>query len=103
VFAFFPYCHLKNANIVVEFFTARLHPRLKAALDTLHSFVFTGVAGLVAWRLLVGGLHKLEDGETTLFLGIPIHWGYFLALLGAGLLAAVCIWVFFRHLHRLRR
>ena len=103
VFAFFPYCHLKNANIVVEFFTARLHPRLKTALDTVHSFVFTGVAGLVAWRLLVGGMHKLGDGETTLFLGIPIHWGYFLALLGAGSLTAVCIWVFSRHLRRLRR
>ena len=103
VFAFFPYGHLKNANIVVEFFTARLHPRLKTALDTVHSLAFTVVAGLVAWRLFVGGMHKLRDGETTLFLGIPIHWGYFLALLGAGLLTAVCVWVFSRYLHVFRR
>ena len=103
VFAFLPYGHLKNANVVVEFFTARLHPRLRTALDTLHSFAFTMVAGLVAWRLFVGGMHKLRDGETTLFLGLPIHWGYFLALLGAGLLTAVCVRVFSRHLRVLRR
>ena len=103
VFAFFPYCHLRNANIVVEFFTARLSPRRKTVLDTLHNFAFTAVAGLIAWRLLVGGLHKLADEETTLFLDIPIYWGYFPALLGAGLLAVVCVWVLWRHIRMLRR
>ena len=27
VFAFFPYCHITNANIVVELFTGRMSPR----------------------------------------------------------------------------
>ena len=103
VFAFFPYCHLRNANIVVEFFTARLSPRRKTVLDTVHSFAFAVVAGLIAWRLLVGGLHKLADGETTLFLDIPIYWGYFPALLGAVLLTVVCVWVLWRHIRLLRR
>ena len=103
VFAFFPYCHMRNANIVVEFFTARLSPRRKTVLDTLHNLAFTVVAGLIAWRLLVGGLHKLADGETTLFLDIPIYWGYFPALAGAALLTAVCGWVLWRHLRMLRR
>ncbi|MDE0385864.1 MAG: TRAP transporter small permease [Defluviicoccus sp.] len=103
VFAFFPYCHLRNANIVVEFFTAKLSPRRKTALDTVHSFAFAVVAGLIAWRLLVGGLHKLADEETTLFLDIPIYWGYFPALLGAVLLTVVCVWVLWRHIRMLRR
>lgn len=103
VFAFFPYCHIRNANIVVEFFTAKLSPRRKTMLDSVHNFAFTVVAGLIAWRLFVGGMHKLADGETTLFLDIPIHWGYFPALLGAVLLTAVCVWVFYRHLRMLRR
>lgn len=103
VFAFFPYCHIRNGNIVVEFFTAGLPGRHKTALDTVHNLAFTVVAGLIAWRLFVGGMHKLADGETTLFLDIPIYWGYFPALLGAGLLAAVCVWVFWRHLRMLRR
>ncbi len=103
VFAFFPYCHARSGNIVVEFFTGRLRPRHKIALDMVHSVVFTLVAGLITWRLLVGGMHKLEDGETTLFLGIPIHWAYFSALLGAGLLTAICVLVVYRHAHALRR
>ena len=69
----------------------------------MHNFAFTAVAGLIAWRLLVGGLHKLADEETTLFLDIPIYWGYFPALLGAGLLAVVCLWVLWRHIRMLRR
>ena len=36
VFAFFPYCHAMNANVVVDFFTSRLSPRYRAALDGLH-------------------------------------------------------------------
>ncbi len=98
VFAFFPYCHMKNGNIVVEFFTERMRPRYKTALDTAHNFVFAVVAALISWRLFVGGVHKFEDGETTLFLGIPIWLGYFSALPGAVLLTAVCVWMFHRHL-----
>ena len=98
VFAFFPYCHSRNANIVVEFFTGRMHPRRRAVLDAAHQLVFAAVAGLIAWRLCIGGMHKLADGETTVFLGIPIHWAYFSALLGALLLAAICGLAFFRRL-----
>ena len=103
VFAFFPYCHARSGNIVVEFFTGGLPARHKTALGTLHNIAFTLVAGLITWRLFVGGVHKLEDGETTLFLGIPINWAYFSALLGAGLLTAICVLVVYRHVHALRR
>ncbi|MCY3877796.1 MAG: TRAP transporter small permease [Rhodobacteraceae bacterium] len=101
VFAFFPYCYMRNANIVVEFFTGRIHQRYRAVLDTVHGCVFAAVAALIAWRLLVGGVHKFEDSETTLFLGIPIWLGYFSALPGAVLLATVCVWGFFFRLRAL--
>ncbi len=97
-FAFFPYCHITNANIVVELFTGRMPTRWKAALDAVHNITFAIVASLIAWRLFIGGMHKFDDGETTMFLGIPIHWAYFSAVLGAGLLSAVCILLLFRHL-----
>ena len=99
IFAFFPYCHMKNANIVVEFFTGRMRPRWRTALDTAHNLAFAAVAALISWRLLVGGMHKLQDGETTQFLGIPIWLGYFSALPGSVLLTVICIWKF----HRLAR
>ena len=103
VFAFLPHCHATQGNVVVDFFTSRLRPRYRAMLDCVHSIAFTVAAGLIAWRLLVGGLHKLEDGETTLFLEIPIHPAYFAALIAAGLLTAVCVLVGYRHLQALRR
>jgi len=103
VFAFFPYCHTRNGNIVVEFFTEKLRPRHKAALEAVHNCAFTLVAGLITWRLFVGGMHKFIDGETTLYLAIPLHWAYFPALLGAVLLTVVCAVVAYRLLHALRR
>ena len=103
IFAFFPYCHMKNANIVVEFFTGRLRPRCRAALDATHNLAFAVVAALISWRLFVGGMKKFEDGETTHFLDIPIWLGYFFALPGAVLLTAVCILAFYCHLRTLVR
>lgn len=102
VFSFFPYCHVTSANIVVDFFTTRLSIRQKAILDSFHGLAFTIMAGLITWRLLVGGLKKLDDGETTLFLGIPIHFAYFSALIAAVLLTAVCAVVMIRHINVLR-
>jgi TRAP-type C4-dicarboxylate transport system permease small subunit len=103
VFAFLPYCQLNRANIVVEFFTARLGNRSKRVLDTVHSLVFTVVAVLMAWRLAVGGLSKMADGQTTLYLGIPIYWGYFPAVVGAVMLCVVCVWIFVVGVRTVRR
>lgn len=94
VFAFFPYCHVRRGNIVVEFFASGFRERTRHRLDTVHNLVFALVAGLITWRLFIGGVDKLHDGETTLFLGIPIHLGYFPAFIGAILLTLVCIRVF---------
>ena len=103
VFAFFPYCQATNANVVVGFFTSRLRPRYQTALDSVHGLAAMAMAGVIAWRLLVGGIHKLEDGETTLFLQVPLHWAYFPALIAAGLLTAACFLAVLRHLQALRR
>ena len=102
IFAFFPYCQVSKANIVVEFFTGFLHPRYRTVLDTVHSLVFAAIAALIAWRLFVGGMHKFADGETTVFLGIPVWLGYFFALPGAVLLTVVSILIFYRYLSALR-
>jgi TRAP-type C4-dicarboxylate transport system permease small subunit len=103
VFAFLPYCQLHRANIVVEFFTARLHERSKRVLDVVHAFAFTAVAVVMAWRLAVGGLGKLADGQTTLYLGIPLYWGYLFAFLGAALLCVVCVQVLVDLVRAVRR
>ncbi len=102
VFAFLPYCQATSANVVVDFFTSRLRPRYRNGLDAVHGVAAMAMAGLIAWRLFVGGIRKMEDGETTLFLEIPLHWAYFPALVAAGLLTAVCFAVAMRHLRALK-
>ena len=103
VFAFLPYCHIRHGNIVVGFFTGRMRSRHKAMLDTVHNVVFALVAGLITWRMFVGAVQKFTDGETTMFLGIPLYWAYFPALVGAGLLTAVCVLMAWLHLQALKR
>ena len=103
VFACFPYCQAASANVVVGFFTSRLRPRYREALDVVHGCAATAMAGVIAWRLFVGGVRKLTDRETTLFLEIPLHWAYFASLIAAGLLTAVCFAVVLRHLRSLGR
>jgi len=103
VFAFFPYCHIRNGNIVVKFFTGRLPTRCKKLLDAAHNVVFAIVAGLITWRLFVGATRKYMDGETTVFLGIPLYWAYFPALAGAGLLTVICMLMACSHLQAHRR
>lgn len=102
VFAFFPYCHQTSANIVVDFFTVRLRNREKALLDSIHGLAFTVMAGLITWRLFVGGLNKFEDNETTLYLGIPVCWAYFIAWTATVLWTAVGVVVLKRHFNVLR-
>ncbi|MYF51071.1 MAG: TRAP transporter small permease subunit, partial [Gammaproteobacteria bacterium] len=72
------------------------------ALDSVHGVAALVMAGVIAWRLLVGGIRKLEDGKTTLFLEIPLHWAYFPALVAAGLLTAACFVGVLRHLRTLK-
>ena len=80
-----------------------MSPRYRTALDVTHHLVFSVVAALITWRLYIGGMHKLDDGETTLFLGIPLYWGYFSALPGAMLLTVVCVWTAYRRLRAVLR
>ena len=103
VFAFLPWCHASNGNIVVEFFTRAMSTRRKALLDAMHNVLFTLVALLISWRLFVGGMQKFIDGETTLFLGIPLYWAYFAALPGAVLLTMVCAVTVYRRLRSSRQ
>ena len=53
-------------------------PRFRAALDAVHNIMFALVAGLITWRLFIGAMHKFDDGETTVFLGISGPLGVFL-------------------------
>jgi TRAP-type C4-dicarboxylate transport system permease small subunit len=91
VFLFFPYTHAVGGNITAEFFTARLPERWRGILDTANDVIFTLVAAVLAWRLVVGLVEKFASGETTILIGIPLWWAYSVAVLSMFLLAIVCL------------
>lgn len=103
VFAFFPYCHLTGGNVAVDLFIARLGRRTRAALKLVQDLVFAAVAGLITWRLAVGGLDLHDTGETSMILQIPAWWGFPPAFLSGCLLVASCLYTACEALREMRR
>lgn len=63
IFAFLPYCQLKHGNVLVDFFTTRAPPRVKAALDAVGTFLYLAVAVMFTWRLYYGALEMRQSSE----------------------------------------
>lgn len=103
VFAFLPYCHLTGGNVAVDLFIARLGRVKRAALKALQDIVFALVAGLITWRMAVGGLDLYETGETSMILSIPAWWGFPPAFLSGCLLVAACLYTAFEALREMSR
>lgn len=84
-----PYCQLKNANIIIDFFTAKASRRTQGRLDALGALLVGLVMLLIAWRTGVGLLSIRTSGETTTILGMPTWWTYAGMLPGIVLTALV--------------
>ncbi|WP_106476902.1 TRAP transporter small permease [Phytohalomonas tamaricis] len=91
VFCFFPYCHLTNGHVTVDVFVMRSGPRLKAALHMLANLLFFITAAVLTWRLWHGMLDKLEYGETSMLLRLPLWWGYSVGVAAFALLTLTCL------------
>lgn len=77
-----PYCQLKNANIIIDFFTANASRRVQGRLDALGALLLGLVMLVIAWRTGVGMETIRLSGETTTILGWPIWWTYGIMLPG---------------------
>ena len=76
VFAFLPYCHLKSGNVIVDFFTLKASEALKRLLDLAGHAVYLGIAVLLLWRMVLGGLDRLHSHESTMILAVPLWIGF---------------------------
>lgn len=95
-FAFLPYCQMVRGNAVVDIFTAGTGPRTRAALDGAGSLLYAAIAGLLTWRLALGGLELARYGETTMVLRVPLWWGFAPAVASLGFLTLVCAYTAWR-------
>ena len=96
VFAFLPYCQMTRGNVVVDFFTAGVSTRRRAALDLAANALFTLIAGLLTWRAVLGGLDLQRYQETTMVLAVPLWWGFVPAVFCLAVLTLVSAYTVLR-------
>ena len=102
VFAFLPYCQLRGANVIVDFFSRPLPARARNWLDAVMGIAFTGVAAVLAWRLAEGGLTAYERAKRSMFLQLPEWWGYAIGVVAMALWVVVCAWTTYESVRRAR-
>jgi len=95
---FLPYCQLKRAHIIVDFFTARASARAQALLDAFGALLLAVATGIVAWRTWAGALAIKATNETTMITGVPLWYGYALMAPAFALTAAAGLYTAFASL-----
>lgn len=93
VFAFLPYAHLTRAHAIVTIVTERFSARANAALVFISDLLMLVAALFLAWRHFYGMLDKLDYGETTLLLRLPLWWSYAASMVGAAVFVIVAAYV----------
>lgn len=92
-----PWCQLRGANIIVDFFTENLPARRLRQLDGIGALLIGAMCALLAWRTAMGAFAVHAAGETTMILGLPMWWAYASLAPGLALAAAVALWQAQRH------
>ena len=89
--AFLPYCQARGGHVIVDFFTGGMRATARARLDGLNTLVFAACAGLVAWRMALGGIDTYLANDETMVLGIPTWPSYAVMVPAFALLCLVCL------------
>lgn len=93
IFSFFPICQIYNNHATVDIFTSVLPPRALRFLRAFWEIVLSVTIIFITWRLFEGLQRYIGNGETTLFLEMPVWWSYaasFSAACVACIIAAYC-------------
>jgi TRAP-type C4-dicarboxylate transport system permease small subunit len=91
VSCFLPYCQMKRGHVIVDFFTSAAPERAKAAMDLVAALLFAFCAGLIAWRLSLGGADMYRYNDQTMVLGIPTWISFAVMVPAFALLALACL------------
>ncbi|WP_439140264.1 TRAP transporter small permease [Roseicyclus sp.] len=93
IFAFLPICQLSAGHARVDLIASALPARINRVLAAFWEVVLAAIIIVIGWRLYLGFLEKLDNGQTTFLLQMPVWWAYgasFLAALVAGLVGVYC-------------
>jgi TRAP-type C4-dicarboxylate transport system permease small subunit len=71
VFLFLPYCHLQRGNVVVDLFLSWAPRKVQSFFDGASGLLLAAIAGVLAWRMIHGGIDMHRYGEVSLA-GFPL-------------------------------
>ncbi|HLT27282.1 MAG TPA: TRAP transporter small permease [Zeimonas sp.] len=91
VFAMLPYCHLRGGHVAVDMFVGMFPQAMRAFLAVASDVLFAFVAGLMTWRLALGGINQYEFNDMSMMLQIRTWWVFVPVVLSMALLTLVCI------------
>ncbi len=91
VASFMPWCQVRGANVIVDFFTMKAPQRARDALDALAYVVFALVVAVLTWKLIEGAATQYERERVSMFLKLPQWWGYAVASVAAALWVLFCL------------
>lgn len=92
IFAFLPICQLSAGHARVDLFAKALPPVANRALTALWEIGLALVIIVIGWRLFLGFVEKLDNGQTTFLLQLPVWWAYGASFLAACVAGAVGIY-----------
>ena len=92
-----PWCQLRGANIIVDFFTQKTSPRTQRWLDALGAVLLAIMCALLAWRTGIGAWSVQEAGEQSMILALPMWWVYASLAPGLALTAVMALWQAWHH------
>lgn len=96
IFCFLPLCQITAGHARVDIFTAFLPDRGQRWLRLAIEILFSATLLLIAWRLSVGMMRRVNTGQTTYLLELPYWWPYAACLVAASVAALVglyMVWV----------
>ncbi len=79
-----PFAQMRNAHIIVDFFTLWAPLKVRAVLDIFAALLLALVAAILAWRSVAGGFDSYQYTESSMILGWPLWWSF--TTLGPGFL-----------------
>jgi TRAP-type C4-dicarboxylate transport system permease small subunit len=99
VFLFLPYCHLQRGNVVVDLFLSWAPRKVQSFFDGASGLLLAAIAGILAWRMIHGGIDMHRYGEVSYILALPVWPVFPLAVLALSLLSAACLYTAVRDFH----
>ena len=96
VFLVLPYSQVVRGHVNVDFFTMGASPRAKALMDAFGAVLFAVLAGIIAWRMTIGGIEMYDRRQTTALLNIPFWWSFPVAVFCLALLSSVSLYTAWR-------